>query len=241
MADGTDEGAARLADDVMPLADPRLAIWLSPSFPVGTYAYSHGLEWAAHRGWIRDRATLIAWLNDVLAYGSGRNDLILMAHTCAAVTACDIAGLSQINDLALALQPSAERHLETCQQGNSFLAAIVATWPTSTLTPAAAAVGDAVAYPVAVGIAVAAHGIAVRPALTAAAVAFVSNLVSAAIRLSIVGQTDAQHVIAYLLPLAIATAAHAEHAPLDDLGGSVFRSDIASLAHETLYSRLFRS
>lgn len=242
MPDGADEAQVRdAAAGGMPLVDPRLAIWLSPSFPVGAYAYSHGLEWAAHHHLIHDRATLAAWLADLIEHGSGRNDLILLAHAADALARNDYSALADINDLALALQPSAERHLESRQQGGSFLAILAQAWPTPQLEPAMRAVGDAAAYPIAIGIAVAAHAIALRPALTATAMAFVSNLVSAAIRLSVVGQTDAQHVIADLFPLVIKSAALAQHATLDELGSSVFRSDIASISHETMYSRLFRS
>jgi urease accessory protein len=70
---------------------------------------------------------------------------------------------------------------------------------------------------------------------------FAANLVSASVRLGIVGQTDGQRVLAGLMPAISRAAAELVNASLDDLGACAFRSDIASLRHETQYSRLFRS
>jgi urease accessory protein len=236
MADGTDIRQAPAAG-----LDPRLAVWLSPAFPTGAFAYSHGLEWAAHRGLVRDRATLADWLGDLLVLGAVRNDMILLAHAAAATAGRRCGELAGLNELALALQPSAERHLETAQQGTSFLQAIAAAWSFPGLDELCAALGPDVAYPIAVGVAAAGHGIAAPAVQAAYGLAFVSNLVSAAIRLCVVGQTDGQRIIAALLPAVLRTAEATACASLDDLGGAALRSDIASLAHEIQTTRLFRS
>jgi urease accessory protein len=224
-----------------PCVDARLLVWLSPSFPVGAFAYSHGLELAADRGWINDRGGVEAWLADLVEMGSLRNDLILLATSWRAVTAGDWQHLADVNALALALQPSSERRLEIVTQGNAFLSTMAAAWPCESLNPARAALHGDVAYPVAIGAAAAAHGLALDGTCLAFGIAFVSGLVSAAIRLSLVGQTDGQRIIAALMP-ALGRAANAgSTAKLDDIGGATLRSDLASLAHETQYSRLFRS
>jgi urease accessory protein len=221
--------------------DPRLIIWLSPSFPVGAFAYSHGLELAADRGWVRNGDDLAAWLADLVRNGSLRNDMIFLSAAWRAVAASDSAALNSINELALALQPSAERHLETVTQGNAFLSTLVAAWPVERLQTVADTVQGALAYPVAVGAGTSAHGIPLDGVLYAFGIAFVTNLVSASIRLSIVGQTDGQRVIAALMPAIAEAALTAETATLDDVGSATLRADLASLAHETQYSRLFRS
>jgi urease accessory protein len=221
--------------------DPRLLVWLSPQFPVGAFAFSHGLELAAERGWVRDRAGLEAWLGDLVAMGSLRNDLVLLTAAWRAAASDDRAGLTAVNELALALQPSAERHLEAVTQGNAFLATVRAAWSCKRLDQAADALAGDVAYPVAVGMVAAAHGIGLEGTLLAYAIAFAGNLVSAAIRLSLVGQTDGQRVIAALLPAIACAADAAASSTLDDLGSASLASDLASLAHETQYSRLFRS
>ena len=106
-----------------------LFAWLSPSFPVGAYAYSHGLEWAVEDGDVTDEASLAGWLTDTLRHGAGRNDAILLACSYRAASAGDAKYLNHINELALALAPSQELRLETAQQGRSFLDAALAAWP----------------------------------------------------------------------------------------------------------------
>lgn len=223
------------------IVDARLLIWLSPSFPVGAFAYSHGLELAADRGWVHNRNSLEAWLRDLVELGSLRNDLILLAASWQAAVAEDMQLLVEVNALALALQPSAERRLETETQGTAFLSTLVTAWSCPALVSVASALTTGVAYPVAVGAGSAAHGIGVDGTLHGYAMAFAGNLVSSAIRLSIVGQTDGQRVLAALTPALQRQAATAKSTTLDDIGGATLRSDLASLAHETQYSRLFRS
>jgi len=219
----------------------RLLLWLSPAFPVGGFAFSHGLEWAAEKGWVRDRGTLQAWLADLVTLGSVANDLILLAAAWRAVTAGDDAALREAAELALALQPSAERHLEAVTQGGAFVAQIDASWPCDAISRLEALQEGEIAYCTAVAVAAAGHGIGLGAVLTAYGLAAVSNLVSAAVRLGVVGQTDGQRTLAALVPMIEAAVRRASTAPLDDLGGACWRSDLASLQHETQYTRLFRS
>jgi urease accessory protein len=218
-----------------------LVLWLSPAFPVGAFAYSHGLEWAAEQGLIKDRATLEAWLADLADLGALRNDLVLAACAWRAATASDAVALADVTALAAALQPSAERRLEATQQGQSFLEAIAAAWPCATVDLLRRAAKTEFTYAVAVAVAAAGHRIALQSTLTGYGVAFLSNLVSAAVRLGVVGQTDGQRVLAALVPRVDAAVRVAATATLDDLGGAAWISDFASLAHETQYTRLFRS
>lgn len=218
-----------------------LMIWLSPAFPVGGFAYSHGLEWAFETGDLHDAEGLADWLGALVEHGSLANDLILFAAAWHASRAGAAPALAEVAELALALANSAERRLETVTQGNAFLAAIAAAWTCAALDGLRAAWPGDVAYPVAVAVAAGGHAQPLLPALEAFGLAFVANLVSAAVRLGIVGQTDGQRVTARLAPLLRAAAARAEAATLDDLGACAFRSDLASLRHETQYSRLFRS
>jgi urease accessory protein len=218
-----------------------LMVWLSPSFPVGAFAYSHGLEWAFEAGDLHDAATLGDWLDALVGHGSLRNDLILVACAFRAAASGVEADLAEIAELALALANSAERRLETVTQGNAFLAAARAAWPCDAFARLAAAWPGDVAYPVAVAVAAAGHRLPLAHSLEAYGLAFVANLVSAAVRLGIVGQTDGQRITAGLVPALHAAAAASETATLDDLGACAFRSDLAALRHETQYSRLFRS
>ena len=219
--------------------DLALFAWLSPSYPVGAFAYSHGLEWAIDTGDVRDAATLAAWISAILEHGSGRNDSILFA---AAFRAAQEGGsVADIAELAVALASSSERRLETLQQGAAFLSATRAAWPCDALERAANDVGVNTAYPVCFAAAAATHGMNLRPALDGYLAAFASNLVSGAVRLSVIGQTAGQGIVAGLAPIAARMAAFAEASSLDDLGGCAFRADLASFHHETQHARLFRS
>ena len=54
--------------------------WMSPTFPVGGFAYSHGLECAIEAGRREGRRVLAAWIGDLIAHGSGWNDAVLFSH-----------------------------------------------------------------------------------------------------------------------------------------------------------------
>jgi urease accessory protein len=219
----------------------RLMAWLSPSYPVGAFSYSGGLEWAVEAGDVTDAETLRRWLAVVIGEGGGFCDAVFFAHAHAAATTCDAAALKAVAELAAAFAPSKERHLETTAQGNAFVAATRAAWPCAALDRLVAAWGGAVAYPVAVGVAAAGHGIAAEPALTAYLHTLTASLISAGVRLIPLGQTDGQRVLAALEPLVVATTQRAFGVPLDAVGGAAFRADLASMRHETQYTRLFRS
>jgi urease accessory protein len=219
----------------------RLMTWLTPAFPVGAFAFSHGLEWAMEAVVVRDRSTLMAWIEDLLSAGGGRNDAIVLAESWRAAHAGDAARLAVINALALALAPSAERHLETAAQGRAFAAAIAESWPCAAVVALRVQAGADIAYPVAVGTAAAGHGLPLASALQAYLHAFAANQVSAGVRLIPLGQTDAQRVLAALEPVVARMTQIAGGATLEDLGGSAFMADIASLRHETQHTRLFRS
>lgn len=216
-------------------------VWLSPAFPVGGFAYSHGLEWAYEAGDIHDAPSLEAWLRVLVSHGGFRNDAILFAQSFDASKTEANGALREITELALALANSAERRLETVTQGNAFVSAAMASWPCAALTGLKAAVIGDIPYPVAVAVAAAGHGIAKPEALPAFLLAFLANLVSAAVRLGVIGQTDGQRITARLLPDIETLARETQDASLDELGGCAFRSDMAALHHETQYSRLFRS
>ena len=216
-----------------------LMVWLSPAFPVGAFAYSHGLEWAHEAGDLPTAGSVQSWLADLLAFGALRNDAVLFVEAFRAVETGSEERLADAAELALALASSAERRLETATQGDAFVAAVAASWPCAALDPLKDLAP--VPYPIAVATAAAGHAVPLRPALEAFGLGFIQNLVSAAVRLGVIGQTDGQGVIAALIPAVQELAAFAAGSTLDDLGGAAFRSDLASLRHETQYSRLFRS
>ncbi|MCW1843021.1 urease accessory protein UreF [Prosthecomicrobium hirschii] len=234
--DGTSRAASAGLLDLM--------VWLSPAFPVGGFTYSHGLEWAIEDGSVATAADLEAWLGDVLRHGAGRNDAILFAAAWRA--AADVATLAEIVELAAALQPTRERRLEASQQGAAFVKAVTDAWPHDAMAALVAALQARFGtvpwtYAVAVATASAAHGIALADALPATLQAFAANVISAGVRAIPLGQTDGLRILRRLGPVIAEVAVEGLAAGLDDLGGAAVRADIASMKHETQYTRLFRS
>lgn len=218
----------------------RLMSWLSPAFPVGAFAYSHGLERAVHDGLICDRLSLVGWLDDLVERGSGWNDTVLLAQAwreAAAGRDCE-----EVMELVEAMAGSKERHMETTLQGAAFGEAVAAWIVPEGPRPFPSLVdGRPVSYPVAVGIAAALHSISLPETLTAYLHAFTSNLIQAAVRLVPLGQRDGIAALTALEPVILRAASRAARSSLDDLGSSTFFSDLLSMRHETQYSRVFRS
>lgn len=212
----------------------KLLAWLSPAFPVGSFSYGHGLETAAHDGLVADAGSLRAWLTDLVEHGSAWNDAVLFAEAHRLIAAG--GDLSDVAELGEAMAGSRERHMETMLQGAAFLTAAVA-WP----QPALGMLPADCPYPVAVGAVAGAHGVPLDFALAAFLQGFASNQIQAAIRLGVIGQTDAMATLAALEPLFAATASRAAVSTLDELGSATIMAEIAAMKHETHYSRLFRT
>ena len=219
----------------------RLMTWLSPSFPVGAFSYSSGIEWAVEAGDITDATSLRDWLASMLADGAGFCDGVFLAHAHRAAASCDDAGLRDIAELAAAFVPSRERQLETSSQGRAFIDIARAAWNCGELDAMITHCDGAIVYPVAVGLVSAAHAIPLAPAMHAFFHALTSNWISSGARLIPLGQTDSQRVLALLEPVVADTGNRAITATLDDLGSATFRADLAGMRHETQYTRLFRS
>ncbi len=211
----------------------RLLTWLSPAFPTGAFAYSQGVEWAVEAGDITNRDSLREWLRDVLRHGAARTDCILLrlAHRATG----DWAMLDELTALAIATASGRERRLESLGQGNAFVAA-ARPWHGALFDEL-----DQVPYPVAVGALAAAGGVSEDDAALGFLQASLSNLISAAVRLVPLGQSDGLAVLATLEADLLDVAAATRGASLDDLGSACFRADLAAMQHETQDTRLFRS
>ncbi len=205
-----------------------LSQWLSPAYPVGAFAYSHGLESLVETGAVTDADGLLDWLGDVLRYGAGLSD----ARFLIAAYRADAQDVGTVDALCRAFAPSKERLQETDLQGAAFCEVTAAVWAQQIA---------GLTYPVAVGRAAALEGL--PPALTTQMYlqAFVSNLVAAAQRLLPIGQTEGQRLIRTLAPLLAEITDQALNGSLDDLSGTAFLADIATMKHETQYSRIFRT
>jgi urease accessory protein len=219
----------------------RLLTWFSPAFPIGAFSFSHGLEWAVEAGDIHDRDSLREWLAALLAFGSGWSDAVLFAEAHRAVEAKSLKRLAVVAELAVALQPSRERRLEATMQGDAFVKAVETGWPNPGLALLRQAFPAPYALAVAAGAASAGAEVTRTDALAAFLTGFCQNLVSAAVRLAPIGQSDGLLVMAALEPAIAETARRAARSRLAGVGGLALRSDIASMRHETQMTRLFRS
>lgn len=227
-------------------ADPssicRLLAWLSPAFPVGSFAFSHAFEAAAESGSVADRASLQNWVSAVIVRGSGRIDADILRDAYRAAIANNVEELVFANLRGLAFRATAEMAIETEAQGAAFLDTCRAAWPEPFLDRWARALdGASVCYAAAVGGAIARAGLPLEWALTGYLQAMASNLVSGGLRLGIVGQTDGQRILAALEPVICTAAARALTREPEAFGSATFAVELASMAHETQYTRLFRS
>lgn len=227
-------------DDRTRLALYRMLAWLSPAFPVGAFSFSHGLEAAAEAGIVHDRASLQDWIAAIVARGAGRIDADVLSEAYRAARAGDAGALRSANQRGIAFRGTVETRLETTDQGRAFLETCVAAWPDRLLSGFAAD-ASAVCYPAAVGAAMARAGIPLQWALTGYLQAITANLMSAGLRLGVIGQTDGQRILAALEPTIGAAVASALTRDADAFGSATFAVELASMAHETQYTRLFRS
>lgn len=206
-----------------------LSQWFSPAFPVGAFAYSHGLEWAIEAGEVTDAASTAIWLETVLQDGAGWNDAVLLGAAFRAET--DDA-LGFVDATSRAFAASRERLLEAERQGAAFCDTVSAVWGADL---------QGLTYPVALGRAARLQGL---PALLTARLylhAFISNLTSVAVRLVPLGQTEGQRLIQGFAPACAHLAERAVNADLSDLQSSAFLTDIAAMKHETQHTRIFRT
>lgn len=212
----------------MAIEDTQLLLllnWMSPAFPIGAYAYSHGLEWAIESGDIKSARDVEDWIKDIITQGSGWNDAVLFMQEFQN---------QNVNELALALCSSRERHLETTQLGAAFVIAA------SIFSPFETVEGD-IAYPVAAARACKAMQLDMNHALLAFLQGFSNALISVAVRLVPIGQTAGLHIMKNLILIIAATASRARTSTLDDLGSCTLLADLASMKHETQHSRIFRT
>jgi urease accessory protein len=222
----------------------RLAVWLSPSFPVGAYTYSSGLEHAVEGGFVADADALYDWVAMMLRTGQGRVDADFFRDAYRSMADGDDEDLVAVIEMADAMRGTSELALESAAQGEAFLTAVRAAWPDARLDRLAELVAGMArkpAYAVAVGATAAVHDVPLRDALIAFLHAVAANLVSAGLRLVPLGQTDGQRVTARLEPVAVAAADAALARPREDIGAATPMVDWTSMQHEIQYTRLFRS
>lgn len=204
-----------------------LVQWLSPAFPTGAFAYSHGLERMIAAGDVTDADSFEHWLRNILHHGAGWQDAVLLTHSLA-----EVADHDALDALARALAPSAERLQESVEQG-AALARMVSSLTGRPLPPRM--------LPVALGEAAAPLGLPPGQVAQFYLQGFAGNLCTIATRHVPLGQTEGQRVLARLLPEIDVLGSWAALASLDDLGSCALAADLAAFQHETQDVRIFRT
>jgi urease accessory protein len=198
----------------------RLVQILSPAFPIGSFAYSQGLETAIHDNLVWDAGSLKNWISAVLEHGSGRSDAILLAHA-------RVGDVDYLSDLALSLSPSMERSLETIEQGRAFgsLTNLAKSYP----------------LPIAVGLATRDLQVDTQTVLTLWLQGLAGQLVSVGVRFIPLGQTAGQEVLAALAETILQIATEAATAPLSAIHSTALGADMATMMHEVQEVRIYRT
>lgn len=217
-----------------------LQTWLSPSFPVGAYTYSHGLENAFENGLVTNVEEAVDWIGDIVSCGNGFADAVFLHEALTAIVTKDEKRLAHVTEYATAFCGTQELRLESEQQGAAFVDTVQAIDRNPGLDLLAKSPAP---YPYAVALGAAAGGIGIAPAaaITAYLHALVGNLSSALVRIIPLGQTDGQRIITRLKPVVETSAAKALETAMEDVSTATLMVDLSSMQHETQYTRLFRS
>lgn len=208
------------------------------SLPVGAFTYSQGIEWAVEVGWISTAADLEAWLTDQLQHAVARVDLPLLARMHAAASVNDPKAMDGWIDWLHACRETSELSLEEANRGRA-LADLVLAWE----LPGASEWRPVLTRSRAAGFAFAAAAWAILTSETLLAYAWgwLENLVLAAVKIVPLGQTQGQQILQRLVTRIPGLVQLALATDDDAIGASSPALAIASSAHETQYTRLFRS
>ena len=202
-----------------------LQAWFSPSFPVGAFSYSHGLETAINSGFIKSSNDLVGWINHLLKEGSGWNDGVFLSAA--------YNNVSDANCLCLSLAASRERHLETSEMGSAFVRAVNNVYGLE--------LKKNLTYPVAIGKAAREFKIDLRLTLQSFLQSFVNNLIHVGIRIIPIGQEAGQDCLFRLMPNIKSLSEELANSSLYDLRGGAFFADLLSMHHEYSEQRIFRT
>lgn len=211
----------------------------SSALPVGAYSYSEGLEILVENGMITSPESLQKWLESELKYGAIRMEAAVMIRAYEAVKALDLQLLSYWNQWLSAARETEELRSASWQMGRSLIQLLEKLHPQ--IKSITSTVGNPCNYAIAFGIALAYHQINIQAGLLGYLYSWVSNLITAGVKLIPLGQTAGQQLIRFLQPLLTNNAAQITAMVDDELSCCSWGLSLASMQHETQYTRLFRS
>ena len=199
-----------------------LHLWFSSSFPIGSYAYSHGLEAIIDDRLINNKNDVLEFIKSILFEGTCRNEYIFIK---AAYSGIDI------NDLVLASCASKERQLETLKMGDAFRKIMSESWGYT--------IDNKTAFPVCVAQAGIKFNIAFDDLVDFYIQSFISNLISMCVKHIPLSQKDGQDCMVSFLGMMKSFHDTMKDYSLDNLRSSMFCADIYSMKHENITSRIY--
>jgi urease accessory protein len=220
----------------------RLLQLASPALPVGAYSYSEGLEALIEAGRMPTVGVLQEWLIQELTVGAMRTEAAILVRSYGAVAAQDWPGLMAWNHRLSALRDAEELRSQSWQMGRSLLRLFLDLEPQALDAEVVSRLqADGCNGAIAFALVAARWQLGVRSTLLGYLHSWATNLVGAGIKLIPLGQTAGQRLLLDLQPVIIAATAAALVLPEEEFGSCGWGLALASMTHETQYSRLFRS
>ncbi len=223
----------------------------SPVLPLGAYSYSEGLETLVETQIITDSQTLLQWLIQDLKFGAIRLESAVMVRAYRCIIHQEYNQFIYWNQWSTAAKETAELRQQSWQMGNTLIQLLVkleAVKTTETLNLElpplknwVEQVGKPCNYAIAFGLGAAYWDLDLKNALLGYLYSWATNLINAGVKLIPLGQTMGQTLLLQLHSEIEATATTILQLKDEDLVSCNWGLALASMAHETQYTRLFRS
>ncbi|MBW4695466.1 MAG: urease accessory protein UreF [Lyngbya sp. HA4199-MV5] len=227
-----------MEDEADSLALLRLLQLASSALPVGAYSYSEGIEALVEANRLGDRSALEDWLVQELRVGTIRVEAAILVKAYKACQSNDWEAINHWNRWLSAARETEELRSQSLQMGRSLVRLLhdLQVLPQSTLLH-----GDGCHFAIAFALAAVHWHIALQPAMLGYLHGWATNLVNAGVKLIPLGQTAGQQLLLKLQPVIQQTVDEALTLPDQALHSCSWGLTLASMKHETQYSRLFRS
>jgi urease accessory protein len=217
----------------------RLLQLVSPTLPVGAYSYSEGLETLVQQGKIMTPEAVIQWIEQELQWGLIRLDAVAIKEAYSAFANSDQQALLALNSQLSALRDAEEGRQQSWAMGRALNRMAVQLEPD--LKSWISAMNGSCNFAISFTLLAAQWQIVPQTAMLGFLQSWATNLIAAAIKLVPLGQTVGQKILLELTPTLETATAQCWVTALEDLALSSWGTSLASMQHETLYSRLFRS
>lgn len=217
----------------------RLLQLASPLLPVGGYSYSEGLETLILQSKIDDRSSLQTWIEFELQAGAIRIEAAVMDRAYLAASQGDLVRLKYWDRWLSAMRETEELRHQSWQMGGSLTKLAIELTPE--IQELFSALDRPCHYAIAFGITAQSWQIDRHATILAYLQCWVTSQIGVGVKLIPLGQTAGQQMLWQLLAQLDLLAQTIPTLADDELYACTWGSSLASMQHETLYSRLFRS